>query len=123
MRPAEAEPRNHYGWGEGCSGWRLLEHEQLQVRREAMPPGTAEEPHLHRRAHQFFYVLGGTMTIRTPHGLARLEPGQGLHVPAGVAHRVSNEAAGELVFLLASSPATEGDRFPAAVHEPASPSG
>lgn len=112
MKPVVADQQNFYSWGDGCAGWRLLDLDHFQVRQEAMPPGTAEEPHMHRLAHQFFYVLSGHMTIITPEGRVRLAPGQGLHVPAGLAHWVRNEDPSELTFILSSAPGTAGDRFP-----------
>ncbi|RAH96094.1 cupin domain-containing protein [Acuticoccus sediminis] len=111
MKPVEGGEQNVYSWGEACTGWRLLELDHLQVRHEAMPPGTAEEPHMHRRAHQFFYVLAGRMTVRTPDGVSRVAPGQGIHVPAGQPHWVRNEDVVNLRFLLCSSPTTTGDRL------------
>ncbi|MCB1467770.1 MAG: cupin domain-containing protein [Rhizobiaceae bacterium] len=113
MRPVEPSSENFYRWGNGCSGWRLLDLKHLQVRQETMPPATAEEPHVHREAHQFFYVLDGQMTILTPIGVTLIGPGQGIHIPAGQPHWVRNDDVSDLIFLLSSSPSTSGDRYPA----------
>ncbi|MEI2387513.1 cupin domain-containing protein [Breoghania sp. JC706] len=110
MTPVTAARANFYCWGGDCSGWRLLELDHFQVRQEAMPAGAAEEPHMHRAAHQFFYVLSGSMTMRTPDGVVRVGAGQGFHVPPGLPHLVRNDEATELVFILSSSPSTVGDR-------------
>ncbi|OCW59565.1 cupin domain-containing protein [Hoeflea olei] len=112
MKPVEAASENFYSWGEVCSGWRLLDLTHFQVRQESMPPASAEEPHMHRQAHQFFYVLDGQMTVRTPDGAVCMGPGQGLHVPAGQPHWVRNDGASDLIFVLSSSPGTSGDRYP-----------
>ena len=110
MRPVEAGSGNFYEWGAKCSGWRLLELDHLQVRKEAMPPGTAEEPHVHRHAHQFFYVLAGRMTLLAPDRTVLLRAGQGVHVPAGQPHWVRNDGDRVLRFLLASGPRATDDR-------------
>ena len=107
----EAGADNLYAWGEGCLGWRLLEQEGLQLRQELMQPGTSETPHLHRRARQVFYVLEGEMTLRMPEGTLRARPRQAIHVPPGRPHWVRNDGAGDLVFVLVSSPSTAGDRI------------
>lgn len=111
MRPVEADAGNFYSWGTHCSGWRLLDIGHFQVRQEAMPPGAAEEPHVHQKAHQFFYVLDGEMTLRTPENGHCIRPRQGIHVPPGRPHWVLNEGASDLIFILASSPSTSGDRI------------
>ncbi|MBB4123641.1 cupin domain-containing protein [Martelella radicis] len=113
MRPVEPSSENFYRWGNGCSGWRLLDLEHLQVRQETMPPSTAEEAHVHRGAHQFLYVLDGQMTILTPIGVTLIGSGQGIHIPAGQPHWVRNDDVSDLIFLLSSSPSTSGDRYPA----------
>lgn len=110
MKAVEAGPDNVYRWGQNCLGWRLLDLPQFQVRQETMPPCTEEEPHVHRHAHQFFYVLDGAMTLRTPDGVERILSGQGLHIAAGTPHWVRNDDDSDLIFLLASSPGTNGDR-------------
>lgn len=110
MKPVEAAQETFYSWGGVCSGWRLLELDHFQVRQELMPPGTAEEPHMHSQAHQFFYILDGQMTVRTPAGTVQVAPGQGLHVPPGQPHWVRNEGLSDLIFLLSSSPGTADDR-------------
>lgn len=107
----EAGADNLYAWGEGCLGWRLLEQEGLQLRQELMQPGTSETPHLHRHARQVFYVLEGEMTLRMPEGTLRARPRQAIHVPPGRPHWVRNDGAGDLVFVLVSSPSTAGDRI------------
>lgn len=112
MKPVEADEDNFYSWGDRCSGWKLLELDHLQVRQEAMPPATAEEPHVHRYVHQFFYILDGRMTLCTPDDVMYVGPGQGIHVPAGVPHCVRNECDSDLSFVVSSSPSTAGDRSP-----------
>ena len=39
-----------------------------------------------------------------------LDPGQGLEIPPGAAHRFSNESSADVHFLVVSHPSTRGDR-------------
>ena len=101
----------HYLWGAGCDGWRLLEGNSLSVIEERMPPGAREWWHVHRRSQQFFYVRSGCLVIEHGSHSARLRAGDGLHVPRGVRHQVTNPGPGDALFLVISSPSTMGDRL------------
>ncbi len=100
----------HYRWGEHCDGWHLAASENLSVIQESVPQGAAEVRHLHHRAEQFFYVLSGTATLEVDGAVSELDPGEGLYVPAGAAHRLSNQHKGTLEFLVISTPPSHGDR-------------
>lgn len=110
--PRRASPANHYPWGNGCDGWRLVEHGALSLREERLPPGGAEAPHLHRVARQIFYVLAGELSILVPGARLRAGAGEALEIPPGLPHLVRNEGAGDLRILLVSAPDTLGDRYP-----------
>jgi mannose-6-phosphate isomerase-like protein (cupin superfamily) len=47
-------------------------------------------PHRHRRLHDMFYVLEGTLTMRVEDQTLELEPGSFVCVPPGVVHTFSN---------------------------------
>jgi quercetin dioxygenase-like cupin family protein len=47
-------------------------------------------PHRHRRLHDMFYVLDGTLTMRLGDETLELEPGSFVCVPPGVVHTFSN---------------------------------
>ena len=100
----------HYVWGRQCDGWHLLDGDDLSVIEERMPPGTAEVRHRHARSRQFFYVLDGTASLEREGVVHRLDAGQGLHVPPGSAHRMRNDSASDLRFLVISAPRSHGDR-------------
>ena len=100
----------HYIWGDRCDGWHLLQGEDLSVIEELMPPGTAEVRHRHVRSRQFFYVLEGEAVLELEGSVHRLAARQGLHVPPGAAHQMRNQSAGEVRFLVVSSPRSHGDR-------------
>jgi mannose-6-phosphate isomerase-like protein (cupin superfamily) len=103
----------HYTWGEGCDGWHLLANPALSVIEERMPPGTSEIRHFHNKASQFFYVLGGNLTIEVSGKESTLGPRQGLHIPAGEPHQVRNIGSVDAEFIVVSNPPSHGDREPA----------
>ncbi|MBD8880395.1 cupin domain-containing protein [Rhodanobacter sp. 7MK24] len=100
----------HYRWGQGCDGWHLLAGGDLSVIEERMPPGTAELRHRHIHARQFFYVLEGEAVLELEGAPHRLNRGEGLHVPPGVAHQMRNDSDADTRFLVVSSPKSHGDR-------------
>ncbi len=100
----------HYVWGEGCDGWHLLKSPGLSIIQERVPSGGAEVRHYHEKAAQFFYILSGIAMMETETTVHKITPNQGLHVPAGVLHRLRNEEEEDLVFLVCSAPMAHGDR-------------
>lgn len=100
----------HYSWGDGCEGWHFADEPGLAVIRERMPPGTSETPHLHDRATQFFFVLGGHAAITVGKEVARVGPGQGLTVRPGISHTVRNDGSEALELIVVSAPPTRNDR-------------
>jgi mannose-6-phosphate isomerase-like protein (cupin superfamily) len=104
------ETAQRYAWGDACDGWHLVRDPGLSVIQERMPPGAAEVRHAHRHAQQFFFVLRGTLTIQLADRTEVLAPSQGLHLKAGMVHRVRNDSADDVEFLVVSQPPTHGDR-------------
>lgn len=100
----------HYTWGEVCDGWHLLQHAELSVIQERVPPGRGEVRHFHNKAQQFFYVLSGTASLEFNGRVVTFGKGQGVHVPAGTLHRFANHGVDDVVFLVISTPPTAGDR-------------
>lgn len=100
----------HYVWGGVCDGWRLLDHPELRVIEERVPPGAGEVRHRHRRARQVFVVLRGTLEIVVADAPVALAAGDALHVEPGRPHAVRNASTDEAVFLVISAPSTDGDR-------------
>ena len=101
----------HYQWGEQCDGWHLLNSPGLSVIQERVAPGTGEARHYHRKSHQFFFVLTGTASIEVEDEMSIVAAGQGLPVPAGKVHRLSNAHSETLEFLVISAPHSHGDRI------------
>ena len=110
ITPVDPSSVEHYEWGLGSEGWRLLTLPILSVIQERVPPGAGETRHFHVRAHQFFYVLSGVATLEFDDARVHFEAGQGVHVPNGVEHRLVNDTDLEVVFLVISSAPTTGDR-------------
>ncbi|MEP6748754.1 MAG: cupin domain-containing protein [Bacteroidota bacterium] len=102
---------SHYQWGDGCDGWVLADTKDLSVKQERMPPQTTETLHFHNRAQQFFFILKGTATFEVEDKTFVVESGQGFHIAAGKKHRVINNAAGDIEFILSSQPSTNNDRI------------
>jgi quercetin dioxygenase-like cupin family protein len=76
-----------------------------------MPAGTSEERHFHKHAQQFFYILKGKARFEIEDTSIEVNSGEGLHIPAGKKHRISNAADDDLEFLLCSEPSTINDRI------------
>jgi len=110
-RAVDVLSAQHYQWGAGCDGWRLLNLPNLSVIQERAPPGAAEIRHFHQRAQQFFYVLSGAATLECGESRVELQAGQGCHVAAGLEHRFSNLTDRDVIFLVISSESTLHDRI------------
>jgi len=121
-RVVRAADADRYSWGDVCDGWRLVERPGLSVKRERVPPGAGETPHLHSRARQFFFVLAGEATLELGARTIAFGPGEGVEVPPGLGHRFVNRSSTDVHFLVISAPSTAGDRTEVAAsdEEPAS---
>ena len=100
----------HYTWGDGCDGWRLVDRTELSVIHERMPPGTAEVWHHHQIARQFFFVLAGTATMEVGGVCHTLHVQQGMEIAPGLSHQMRNDSNTDVQFLVISQPTTRGDR-------------
>lgn len=102
---------HHYRWGNGCDGWVLVDTETLSVKHERMPPQTAEALHYHEKAQQFFFILKGISTFEVENERIEVEEGKGIHIIPGKKHRIINNTAEDIEFILSSQPSTSNDRF------------
>lgn len=101
----------HRSWGDGCDAWELMATPELAVVADAMPPGTSETAHHHQRASQFFYVLSGELTVKFDGASVTAQAGQGVSVPAGVAHKAMNSGTQPVEFLAIAGPSNDRDRM------------
>ena len=100
----------HYTWGQGCDGWYLVKGGQLTIIEERMPPGTAETLHVHAKSRQFFYILSGEALMEHGRAATKLSAGDGMEIPPGVPHRISNPGGHDLEILVTSHPPSHTDR-------------
>ena len=100
----------HYAWGGDCDGWRLVDRTDLSVIHERMPAGRHEIRHWHAKSLQFFFVLGGTLTLAVDGIRHQLDAGQGLEIAPNLGHQALNDSSGPVEFLVISQPTTSGDR-------------
>jgi mannose-6-phosphate isomerase-like protein (cupin superfamily) len=113
IRKISIENASHYTWGNECDGWHFVNRPSLSIIRERMPAGTSEVRHYHAHARQFFFVLTGTAAIEVGGARQELRSGEGVEVPPGAAHQISNESRAPLEFLVVSQPHSHGDRVSA----------
>jgi mannose-6-phosphate isomerase-like protein (cupin superfamily) len=112
MQPSVISRANaeHYVWGHQSDGWHLVRDQNLSVIEEQMQPETSEALHYHRIAQQFFYMLSGEALIEMDGHDFRMAAGEGIHVPPGALHRIRNESADAIRFLVISQPRSHEDR-------------
>lgn len=101
----------HYYWGERCSGWHLVQSDELSVIQELMPANTQEQKHYHHFSQQFFYILKGAATFELDGKVTEVLQGEGIHIKPKTAHCIKNLASGDLEFLVISQPTTRSDRL------------
>jgi mannose-6-phosphate isomerase-like protein (cupin superfamily) len=66
-------------------------NESFYLGEAVLEPGfPGPPPHRHRRLHDMFYVLHGTLTMRLGDETLELEPGSFVCAPPGVVHTFSN---------------------------------
>lgn len=105
------QPLKHYQWGNKCDGWNFVDEENLLIKQEQMPAGSSEELHYHAKAEQFFFILKGIATFEIEENIIEVKPQEGLHIKAGLKHRISNNTKNDLEFILCSQPSTIHDRI------------
>lgn len=110
MTVVDTSTAEHYFWGDNCSGWHLLQHDNYSIIEECVPPGASEQKHFHNIARQFFYILQGTAVMELDGRKFILEARQGIEIPPEVAHQFRNESDLEVRFLVISVPKAHGDR-------------
>ena len=101
----------HYQWGENCDGWNLVDETSLSVKLEKMPPHTSEQKHFHQYSQQFFYIIKGEAVFEIQRERIIVKTEEGIHIKAGIEHRIINESNEDLEFLLSSQPSTANDRI------------
>jgi mannose-6-phosphate isomerase-like protein (cupin superfamily)/N-acetylglutamate synthase-like GNAT family acetyltransferase len=101
----------HYTWGANCDGWHLLKSDPLSVIQERMPAGTSEQLHAHRFAQQLFYILSGTATFDIDGNTHTISANESVHIKPNTLHKIYNQQAEDLIFMVISQPKAHGDRI------------
>lgn len=89
----------------------MADHPELSIIEEIMPTGTFEKQHYHEQAFQLFYILKGTATFEFDDQEFTVHSLQGIQIPPGKVHKISNKSNEKLHFLVVSQPATKNDRI------------
>jgi len=110
MKIIDRDTAEHYNWGNHCDGWRLVNHNELSVISERVPPGEREIRHHHTKTLQFFYILNGEAVVEINGTPVTLSSGQGVEIPPGVPHQFINNSDGDVDFLVISQPDSREDR-------------
>ena len=110
MPVTSTKSAEHYIWGEGCDGWHLVKSEALSVIQERVPAGASESRHYHKVSEQFFYILSGVATMALGDQVLTVRENEGVHIPAGEIHMLSNCGPADLIFTVTSTPPSHGDR-------------
>jgi mannose-6-phosphate isomerase-like protein (cupin superfamily) len=76
-----------------------------------MPVGTAEMAHRHLKSRQFFYVLSGKAHMFHGGIMTELRSGDGLEIPPGIVHQISNHGDTPLEIIVTSQPPSHRDRI------------
>lgn len=111
MKTVSTVNAEHYLWGQGCDGWRLVQGDDLSVIQERVPAGKAEVMHYHEHARQFFYILEGRAQMAFEDKVVLLQKGDGIEIPPLTKHRFENTSDQDVIFLVISSPKSQGDRI------------
>lgn len=102
---------NHYYWGDGCEGWRLLNEKSISIIKEIIPPGKGEKMHLHTAVLQFFFILSGKAKFIIEEKEYFIAAGEGIKIEPGKKHSISNQSEQNLEFILSSQPSVGNDRI------------
>ncbi|MFC3159573.1 Mannose-6-phosphate isomerase, cupin superfamily [Chryseobacterium arachidis] len=100
----------HYIWGNGCDSWILRDSQNLSIKQEIMPSGTAEKLHFHEFTEQFFYILKGEAIFYINEEKFSVKASESITILSKTKHYISNESAEDLEFLVISNPSTHNDR-------------
>ena len=101
----------HYKWGNNCDGWNFVKEDSLSIKQELMPANTFEQLHYHKHSQQFFFIIKGEASFEIEDETLLLKQGDGIHIKAGMKHRIKNISNNDLEFILCSQPSTTNDRF------------
>lgn len=106
--PISRQTARQSTWHEVCRAFHLVDHAELTVVHEHMPPGTEAEPHAHERGRQFFYVLAGTGTMTLGRREMQVGPESGIEIPPRTRHFMRNDGDEDLEMIVVTTPRASG---------------
>ncbi len=101
----------HFKWASDCDGWHLLEHQDLSVIHEKMPPSSTENRHYHEQSRQLFFILKGKANLELEGEIYEILEQEAIEVAPKQRHRISNQSSHDVEFLVISQPAIKDDRI------------
>lgn len=104
------ETAPHFIWGNVCDGWWLKNDGRFTVILEVMPKSTSEIKHFHHESEQFFYILEGTLNVELHDKNYVLHKNDSIVISPDLPHRVFNNSAQSVTFLVVSCPGSHEDR-------------
>ncbi|MGC8666992.1 MAG: cupin domain-containing protein [Chthonomonadales bacterium] len=90
----------------------ILSYRNSAIRRQSLaeaivPPGGSTHPHYHKAAEEIYYILAGQGRMRVGSEAADVQAGDGIAIPPGSVHQITNTGREDLVFLCCCAPAYE----------------
>lgn len=90
----------------------LLAHRNSSIRKQSLaeatvPPGVTTQLHHHPNTEEIYYILSGSGRMEIDGESRTVQPGDAIAIPPGKSHRISNDSAGDLVFLCCCAPGYE----------------
>lgn len=84
------------------------------IRRQSLaeatvPPGYTTESHCHPVTEEIYYILRGVGQMRIGESVRVVGPGDGIAIPSGAPHQITNTGKEDLVFLCCCAPAYTHD--------------
>jgi mannose-6-phosphate isomerase-like protein (cupin superfamily) len=70
-----------------------------------LPPGASTDAHYHPITEELYYVLRGSGYMQIGEQARAVGPGDGIAIPPGAPHRITNTGTEDLVFLCCCAPA------------------
>ena len=95
----------------------MMANTELMFVRAQLPPGEAHRFHYHPHLEEILYILSGTAEQWVEREKRTMNPGDSLHLPAGVVHGTYNVGRETLDFLAILSPASRAEPMTIEVSE------
>lgn len=85
----------------------IIQHQSLAEAR--LLPGLSTEEHYHARTEEIYYILTGSGQMVIDGENREVKKHDGIAIPPGTKHKITNTGDGGLIFLCCCAPAYEND--------------